>query len=113
MPGLSKSRETWSENLAKVARLGLMTGEVWALLSVGVVLLGVLLGAVLPMIRALGDRIDKQGEYLGGRIDALGRDLRSELGGRIDALGGEIRALAERTAKLEFLPWSKKEEPKR
>ena len=100
-----------------------MTGEVWAVLSVGVVLLGVLLGAVLPMIRALGDRIDKQGdridkqsEYLGGRIDALGRDLRSELGGRIDRLAVDLRKLGEQVAKLDTLfsglPWAK-EDPKR
>ena len=84
-----------------------MTGEVWAMVGIGVALLT----AILLQGRNLGDRIDKQGEYLGGRIDALGRDLRSELGGRIDALGREIRALAERTAKLESLPWAKKEAP--
>ena len=45
-----------------------MTGEVWAVVGTGVALLVAILG---------------QGYYLGGRIDGLGRDLRSELGGRI------------------------------
>ena len=80
-----------------------MTGDalvVTSVVSVGVVLLGVLLGAVLPMIRALGTRIDKQGEYLGGRIDAqsesLGRriDVQGEsLGNRIDACNARIDAI--------------------
>ena len=70
------------------ARFVGMTGEVWAVVGVGVALLVAILG---------------QGYYLGGRIDALGRDLRSELGGRIDALAADLRALCERVAKLEVL----------
>lgn len=65
-----------------------MTGEVWAVVGVGVTLFVAILG---------------QGYYLGGHIDAL---------------AGGIRALGERLAKLEGLfegarlPWAK-EDPKR
>ena len=75
-----------------------MTGEVWAVVGVGVALFGAILGQGYY----LGTRIDKQGD----RIDTL----RSDLGGKIEALG-------ERVAKLEGmfsqLPWVKKEDPKR
>lgn len=91
-----------------------MTGETWALVGVGVTLWGSLLGTILY-----------QGRTLGSRIDALGRDLRSEmrdlrsemgsridaLGGRIDALAAEVRDLCSRVGKLEGvlsgLPWTK------
>lgn len=97
-----------------------MTSEGWAAVSVGVALAVLILGQMY---------------YLGSRIDALGRDLRSELGGciealgkrldgridavgvRIDGLGADLHALCERFAKLEGLfegfrlPWPK-ERPK-
>ena len=78
-----------------------MTGEVWAVVATGVTLFVAILG---------------QGYYLGGRIDALGRDLRSEFGGlgsRIDGLAENLRKLGERVATLEGLfsrlPWAKKD----
>ena len=72
-----------------------MSGEIIAILAVGITLAGVIIASV----RGVRQDITRLESRLDGRIDALG----TKLDGRIDALGAQLGELRERMAHLEDL----------